>query len=133
MTIIEVFVLILLIVLVAGLAAYQVGKSYPPMKDMVKDVKDIEVIANQVANELYNKDLRPIAAKKTPKKKEVTSEDITPEVIDAVISKAKITLNEASLDLKEVIKEVKETKSEFPIDKPKKKRKYYPKKPKTSI
>jgi hypothetical protein len=32
-----------------------------------------------------------------------------------------------------VIKEVKEVKSEFPIDKPKKKRKYYPKKPKTSI
>lgn len=31
------------------------------------------------------------------------------------------------------VKEVKEVKSEFPIDASKKKRKYYPKKPKTSI
>jgi hypothetical protein len=54
---------------------------------MVEDVKDIEVKAEEVVNELYNKDLRPAVEEKTTEE----------------------------------------------VAKPKKKRKYYPKKPKTSI
>ena len=58
----------------------------------------------KLAEELYNKDLRPIVASKA---NPVAAEELNvvePELI------------------------VKETKPEFPIDKPKKKRKYYPKK-----
>jgi hypothetical protein len=94
MTIIEIIVLVVLIVLVAALAAYNVSKKFPPLSEMVEDVKDIEVKAEEIVSELYNKDLRPIVVKKPTKK-----------------------IDEAP-------------KSEFPIEKPKKKRKYYPKKKK---
>lgn len=90
MTIIEIFVLIFLVVLVAGVVSYQVGKSYPPLKDMVKHINEIEIQAEDVTNELYNKELRTVAQKE-------------------------------------------QTNTEFPIDKPKKKKKYHPKKPKTTI
>jgi hypothetical protein len=60
----------------------------------------------KLAEELYNKDLRPIVASKA---KPVVAEELNvvePEFI------------------------AKESNPEFPIDKPKKKRKYYPKKKK---
>ena len=70
--------------------------------DSKTEYTKIELENARLAEELYNKDLRPIVAKKAPKK--VTEvEVVKPEI-------------------------VKEVKSEFPIDKPKKKRKYYPKK-----
>jgi len=94
MTGIEIFTLVLLIIFLAAGIGYNYSKYYGSLKDMVEDVKDIEVQAEQVADELYNKDLRPIVAKKATEKPVETS------------------------------------KSEFPIDKPKKKRKYYPKKKK---
>jgi hypothetical protein len=97
MTGIEIFTLIFLGVLVVAGIAHQVTKNHSSLKDMVQDVKDIEVQAEELAKELYNKDLRPIVAKKAAK------EDKAEEV-------------------------EKETKPEFPIDKPKRKRKYYPKK-----
>ena len=62
----------------------------------------------KLAEELYNKDLRPIVVKK---------------------AKPKVA-NELNVVEAEFIP--KESKPEFPIDKPKKKRKYYPKKPKTN-
>jgi FtsZ-interacting cell division protein ZipA len=95
MTGFEIIILIVAIVLIAVLVAGFVTKDHDSLKDMVEDAKDIEVKAKEVADELYNKDLRPIVAKKTTEKP------------------------------------VETTKSEFPIDKPKKKRKYYPKKKKT--
>jgi hypothetical protein len=128
MTIIEIIVLILAIVGLAGVIGYQLTKGQPSLKDMVQDIK-----AEQVANELYNKDLRPTPEKKAPKKREVTSQDITQEVIKKVVEIAKVTPEAATVNLEAVVEKVKETKPEFPIDKPKKKRKYYPKKPKTSI
>jgi hypothetical protein len=70
-----------------------------------KDYTTVELENARLAEELYNKDLRPIVAKKAPKKT-AEVEEVKPEVV----------------------KEVKQTKSEFPIDKPKKKRRYYPKK-----
>lgn len=133
MTVIEIIVLILTIVGLAGVIGYQLTKGQPYLKDMVQDVKDIEVKAEQVANELYNKDLRPIVAKKASKKVEVTSQDITQEVIEKVVEIAKVTPEETTIEVQPVIEKVKETKPEFPIDKPKKKRKYYPRKPKTTI
>ncbi len=58
----------------------------------------------KLAEELYNKDLRPVVAKKAKTVQAPELEVIEPEFV------------------------AKESKSEFPIDKPKKKRKYYPKK-----
>jgi hypothetical protein len=63
----------------------------------------------KLAEELYNKDLRPVVAKKAKPKVAKELEVVEPEFVP------------------------KESKAEFPIDKPKKKRKYYPKKPKTNI
>ncbi len=73
-------------------------------KDYYNNEEAQEVV--ELAKELYNKDLRPIVAKKAPKKEKVV------EVPEGIVE--------------EPVK--KETKTEFPIDKPKKKRKYYPKK-----
>jgi predicted Holliday junction resolvase-like endonuclease len=87
MTGFEIFTLILVIIFVAATVAYQFSKHHRSLKDMIEDVKDIEVKAEEVVNELYNKDLRPAVEEKTTEE----------------------------------------------ADKPKKKRKYYPKKPKTSI
>lgn len=87
MTGIEIITLVIVIFFLAAGIAYNLSKHQKPLKDMVQDVKDIEVQAEQVVDELYNKDLRPAIVEKT-------TEEVT---------------------------------------KPKKKRKYYPKKPKTSI
>ena len=91
--------IILVLVIVAGTAglAYYMQRGTKTMSEFKADFdnnKEAQELA-ELAKELYNKDLRPIVAKKAPK-------------------------------------EVKETKSEFPIEQPaKKKRKYYPRKKKT--
>jgi Sec-independent protein translocase protein TatA len=102
--------IILVLVIVAGTAglAYYMQRGTKTLKEFKTDFDNNEEVQElaDLAKELYNKDLRPIVAKKAPKEeKEVVSE--TTKVVQEV---------------------KKETKSEFPIDKPKKKRKYYPKK-----
>ena len=90
--------IILVLVIVAGTAglAYYMQRGTKTMSEFKADFdnnKEAKEVVD-LAKELYNKDLRPIVAKKAPK--------------------------------------TKETKSEFPIEQPaKKKRKYYPKKKKT--
>ena len=109
--------IILVLVIVAGTAglAYYMQRGTKTLKEFKMDFdnnKEAQELV-ELSKELYNKDLRPIVAKKAPKKEkvvEVTPEP-TPEKVEAVVEEVK-----------------KETKSEFPIDKPKKKRKYYPKK-----
>ena len=109
--------IILVLVIVAGTAglAYYMQRGTKAMSEFKADFdnnKEAQELAD-LAKELYNKDLRPVVAKKAPKKEkvaEVTPEP-TPVKVEAVVEEVK-----------------KETKSEFPIDKPKKKRKYYPKK-----
>jgi hypothetical protein len=78
----------------------------------------------KLAEELYNKDLRPVVAKKAKPAPEL--EVVEPEF---VAKEEKVFSDDAVINT-EAIKEIKEAKSEFPIDKPKKKRKYYPKKTK---
>ena len=96
--------IILVLVIVAGTAglAYYMQRGTKTMSEFKADFdnnKEAQELA-ELAKELYNKDLRPIVAKKATTPKEV--------------------------------KETKETKSEFPIEQPaKKKRKYYPRKKKT--
>lgn len=96
--------IILVLVIVAGTAglAYYMQRGTKTLKEFKADFdnnKEAKELA-ELAKGLYNKDLRPIVAKKATAPKEV--------------------------------KETKETKSEFPIEQPaKKKRKYYPRKKKT--
>jgi Sec-independent protein translocase protein TatA len=97
--------IILVLVIVAGTAglAYYMQRGTKTLKEFKMDFdnnKEAQELV-ELSKELYNKDLRPIVAKKAPKK----------EKVEAVVEEV-----------------VKETKAEFPIDKPKKKRKYYPKK-----
>jgi hypothetical protein len=110
--------IILVLVIVAGTAglAYYMQRGTKPMSEFKADFdnnKEAQELAD-LAKELYNKDLRPIVAKKAPKKDKVT--EVTPEPTPVQVETV----------VEEPVK--KETKSEFPIDKPKKKRKYYPKK-----
>ena len=105
----EIIILIVAIIIIAALVAGFVTKDQKSLKEMTKDYYNNEEAQEvvELAQELYNKDLRPIVAKKAPKKEKV--EEVIPEGI-----------------VEEPVK--KEPKPEFPIDKPKKKRKYYPKK-----
>ena len=124
MTGIEIIILIGLVVILAAGIGYYMTKDQPSLKEMTKDYYNNEEAQEVVdlAKELYNKDLRPIVAKKAPKKEKV-EEVITPEVVEKAVEIVKATPEPT------VVEEVnKKTKSEFPIDKPKKKRKYYPKK-----
>ena len=94
---IEIIILIGVVVAIAAGIGYYMNYGQPTLKEMKEDFNKNEEVKEivELAKELYNKDLRPIVAKKAPK-------------------------------------EVKEIKSEFPIEQPaKKKRKYYPKKKKT--
>lgn len=110
MTGFEIIILLLVVVVSAAVIGAYLTKGHPTLEEMTEQ-DDQE----KVSQELYNKDLRPIVAKKAPKKDKVTEQ---------VESMKKVVEAHDTL-----IKEVnKVSKSEFPIDKPKKKRKYYPKK-----
>lgn len=104
----EVIFLIVAVVVIAGAIGAFLTREQKSLKEMTKDYYNNEEAQEvvELAQELYNKDLRPIVAKKAPKEPKTVA---VPEGI-----------------VEEPVK--KETKSEFPIDKPKKKRKYYPKK-----
>ena len=105
----DVIFLIVAIVVIAGAIGAFLTREQKSLAEMTKDYYNNEEAQEvvELAQELYNKDLRPIVAKKAPKKEKV--EEVIPEGI-----------------VEEPVK--KEPKPEFPIDKPKKKRKYYPKK-----
>lgn len=82
----------------------------------------------KLAEELYNKDLRPIVARKAKRKPAPELEVVEPEFVAKVVETAKVFPPDATINA-EALVTVKESKPEFPIDKPaKKKRKYYPKK-----
>ena len=110
--------IILVLVIVAGTAglAYYMQRGTKTLKEFKMDFdnnKEAQELV-ELSKELYNKDLRPVVAKKAPKKEKVA--EVTPEPTPVQVETV----------VEEPVK--KETKSEFPIDKPKKKRKYYPKK-----
>jgi hypothetical protein len=110
MTILESIILIAAIVLVALFISYQMQRGTKTMQEFKDDYYNNEEIQEvaELVQELYNKDLRPITAKKTSK----------------------------TIDEELVIKATGTDEPYVPIEnstKPKKKRKYYPKKPKTSI
>ena len=133
MTGIEIIILIGLVVILAAGIGYYITKGQPSLKEMTKDYYNNEEAQElaDLAKELYNKDLRPVVAKKAPKKDKVTEQV---EAMKKVVEAHDTLVEEISKVSPEVPEGIvgepvkKETKSEFPIDKPKKKRKYYPKK-----
>ena len=132
--------IILVLVIVAGTAglAYYMQRGTKTLKEFKMDFdnnKEAQELV-ELSKELYNKDLRPIVAKKAPKKDKVTEQvEAMKKVVEAhdtlveEIAKVEPVVPPTPVKAEAVVEEVKkETKSEFPIDKPKKKRKYYPKK-----
>ena len=127
--------IILVLVIVAGTAglAYYMQRGTKTMSEFKADFdnnKEAQELV-ELSKELYNKDLRPIVVKKAPKKDKVTEQvEAMKKVVEAhdtlveEISKVSPEVPEGIVE--EPVK--KEPKPEFPIDKPKKKRKYYPKK-----
>ena len=96
--------MIVILIAIIGIAAYltksldrdhELPTELPYTKEELDNIK--------LAEELYNKDLRPVVSKKAKTKPAPELKVVEPEFV------------------------AKESKAEFPIDKPKKKRKYYPK------
>lgn len=87
---------------VAAYLTYSFHKNEDQPTELPYTKEELENI--KLAEELYNKDLRPVVARKAKPKVAKELEVVEPEFV------------------------AKESKSEFPIDRPKKKRKYYPKK-----
>ena len=116
MTILTSVIVIAVIAAIALFIVRNVQQGKNTLTEIKKDFfnnKEAQEVAT-LAKELYNKDLRPIVAKKAPKKEKVA--EVTPEPTPVQVETV----------VEEPVK--KETKSEFPIDKPKKKRRHYPKK-----
>ena len=87
---------------VAAYLTYTFHKNEDQPTELPYTKEELENI--KLAEELYNKDLRPVVAKKVKTVQAPELEVVEPEFV------------------------AKESKPEFPIDRPKKKRKYYPKK-----
>lgn len=123
MTIFELITLVVTIIAVAAFIAYHMQKGTKALSEFKADYDnnaEVQELAD-LAKELYNKDLRPISAKKAPKKVkqiETIDEVITPEVVEKVVEIAKAIPEPTAVNVEVVIEAIK----------PKKKRKYYPRK-----
>jgi hypothetical protein len=126
MNALQIIGLLVLIISVAGLLAFifQSGKDKEEEFNFTTPEYTKEELENiKAAEEAYNK---PVVAEELTVKE---PEFIKPETVEKVVETSKVFPNDATINVEEVV-ETKPTKSEFPIDKPKKKRKYYPKKAK---
>jgi len=150
MSILELIILLVATVIVAGVVAYQMQRGTKAMSEFKTDYDnnvEVQELAD-LAKELYNKDLRPVAPKTTIKKNksefpidkpvkkdkpvQVTSQDITPQVIEKAVEIAKQApeVIEPVVEAQPVV-EVAPPTVEPVVEAPKparKKRKYYPKK-----
>jgi hypothetical protein len=95
-------ILLAVIVAIAAYLTYSLDKNDELPTELPHTKEELENI--KLAEELYNKDLRPVVVKKVKTKPAPELEVVEAEFVP------------------------KESKAEFPIDKPKKKRRYYPKK-----
>ena len=123
MTILTSIILVAAIVLVVTFIAYQMQKGTKALSEFKADYDnnaEVQELAD-LATELYNKELRPVAPRKTIKNIEldieVTSEDITPQVIEKAVEIA----NAAPVNIEAIVEVAKPAK---------KKRKYHSKAPK---
>lgn len=134
MTILTSIILVVAIIAIALAVAYYVQRGTKPLSEFKADYDNNAEVQElvELTKELYNKDLRPAPTKKAPKKDKVTEQvESMKKVVEAhdtlveEINKIapEVTTPEPATVNIEVVAEVV---------KPKKKRKYYPKKPKTA-
>jgi broad-specificity NMP kinase len=113
------FEIIILIGLVVGMAAgigYYMTKDHPSLKEMTEEPKE-------------KFQPRKVIQKTATRQLTESAQELVKEI--EKVSKVPTTQEESqqlAKDLVNIVTKEKKTKSEFPIDKPKKKRKYYPKK-----
>ena len=138
MTILTSIILVVAIVVIAAFIAYQMQKGTKPLSEFKADY-DNNAEAQEVvelATELYNKDLRPIVAKKetlTKKSKEKIIESITNtgEYVAPKKEKPEFPIDQPAKNAKAIEVSPPAATVNVEVSKPKKKRKYYPKKKKT--
>jgi hypothetical protein len=109
---------VVILVAIIGIAAYlthSLDKDIPTTNEDTPTYTKEELENIKLAEELYNKDLRPIVAKKSKPAPEL--EVVEPEFVEKIVEIAKVFPEDALINLEEV----------KPV---KKKRKYYPKKKK---
>ena len=136
MTILTSIILVAVIVIGTAFLAYYMQKGTKTLKEFKTDFDnnaEVQELAD-LAKELYNKDLRPVAPKTVIKKKksefpidkpakktkavEAIAEVTTPEVVEKVVEIAKVVPEVTTINVEAVVETAK----------PKKKRKYYPRK-----
>ena len=139
MTILTSIILVVAITAVALFIAYNVQKGTKTLEELRANYSESEELQEiaELAQELYNKDLRPTVAKKAPKKDKITEQvESMKKVVEAhdtlVEEIAKISPDTTTVNVEVALEQLKEQVSTTDIAavKPKKKRKYYPKAPK---
>ena len=136
MTILTSIILVVAVVAIALFIAYNMQRGTKALSEFKADYDNNAEVQElvELTKELYNKDLRPAPTKKAPKKVkqvETIAEVVTPQVVEKVLEVADIApvniealvskatgVDEAPISTKEAIEPAK----------PKKKRKYYPRK-----
>lgn len=139
MTILTSIILVVAVVAIALFIAYNMQRGTKALSEFKADYDNNAEAQElvELTKELYNKDLRPIVAKKAPKKDKVTEQvkamkkvveahdtlveeinKISPEVVEKVVEVAKVTPEVTTVNVEPVVETAK----------PKKKRKYYPRK-----
>jgi len=137
MTILTSIILVAVIVVGTAFLAYYMQRGTKTLKEFKTDFDnnaEVQELAD-LAKELYNKDLRPVAPKTVIKKKksefpidkpakktkavEAIAEVTTPEVVEKVVEIAKVVPEVTTINVEAVVEAPKPVR---------KKRKYYPKK-----
>lgn len=132
MTILTSIILIGAIIGVALAIAYNVQRGTKTLEELRANYYDNEEAQEvvELAKELYNKDLRPVATKKAPKKEKVTEQV---ESMKKVVEAHDTLIEEINRIAPEVTTPdttAVNVEATVEVVKPKKKRKYYPKAPK---
>ena len=130
MTILTSIILVVAVIAIAAFIAYNMQRGTKAMSEFKADYDnnaEVQELAD-LAKELYNKDLRPVAVKKA---KQIVPEGIVEEPIkeQPTVAQAEPVIEVTPVQVEPVV----EVQPVVEPAKPKKKRKYYPKKPKTSI
>jgi len=132
MTILTSIILVVAVIAIAAFIAYNMQRGTKTLQEFKEDYYNNEEAQEltELAQELYNKDLRPVVAKKAPKAKKSEFPIDKPAKKDKAVEQVETI---AEVVTPEVVEAVKTVEAVVEPAKPKKKRKYYPRKPKTSI
>lgn len=111
MTVLTSLILVVAILVIAAAIAYYLQKDQPAMKDFINLNKEVESTIKKSKQDTLR-----------------TSKDITEEVLNVIEDLAKVFPPEATINLTDHKDEIV-----FETAKPTKKKKYYPRKPKTHL